>query len=719
VPDCDPEASTSAQALRQQLRHAVRYILEHWSGRPSIARRPMLGWVLLLQERGSVMKICFVSHEYEPFYGGGIATYHNAAARQLAEAGHTVHVVTNAARYGREEPRFSERRWQDGNLTVHRLPYFDDCGEAPKGFTFNGVGPGISPRDADSWAAHISNQTAYAAANYIELLNEEIGLDVIEAPEYFAEIFYVLRRRFFRPRRDRPVVCVHGHTSTRVALRSNGDLWGLGDYPRRQMMDREEYCIQEADGLITPSRAMMRRYQLQFSRSLPRVRDVIPLFLDLPTALGALPSGLDKGQYIAVVGRIEGRKGTDTAIRAFAKLAETHPALRLVLVGNDSWRPGQSVDDMIASHLPSKHRDRVLRTGRVPRDVALRIVRDARLVIHPSLWDNYPYAVMEAMALGTLCVVSDAGGHTELIEHGATGLVFSAGNEAELASAIISLLQPSTRTDRLRDAARNRIEETTSTPRLVDMKLRHYERAIRSSRLRARALVGPGEGSRSRSLIPTRSEKDGRTRRGLALIDCLGASPHAVETTLTSLRSELGSSDSWRIEALSESSVHNRGFSEGNTSMSRVPSLDAADEVLLYVLAGVVFEIGAIPALVGQVFGSRTKCGSFAWLRPTGGEAFPYPPDLNANDLFRIGRVLPAAVAVRAEHARAFSLHSGLMRPAERVAALMRAAWRKDVPYRHPGILLGDFLGPLPTLDVEGYQRLIGYADLLGLSACN
>jgi hypothetical protein len=28
-------------------------------------------------------------------------------------------------------------------------------------------------------------------------------------------------------------------------------------------------------------------------------------------------------------------------------------------------------------------------------------------------------------------------------------------------------------------------------------------------------------------------------------------------------------------------------------------------------------------------------------------------------------------------------------------------------------------LGPLPTLDVEGYQRLIGYADLLGLSACN
>ena len=52
------------------------------------------------------MKICILSYEYEPFPGGGIATYNNAAAQILADAGHEVHVVTNRARHGRLDERF-------------------------------------------------------------------------------------------------------------------------------------------------------------------------------------------------------------------------------------------------------------------------------------------------------------------------------------------------------------------------------------------------------------------------------------------------------------------------------------------------------------------------------------------------------------------------------------------------------------------------------------
>jgi glycosyltransferase involved in cell wall biosynthesis len=50
---------------------------------------------------------------------------------------------------------------------------------------------------------------------------------------------------------------------------------------------------------------------------------------------------------------------------------------------------------------------------------------EVRAMILPSLSENLPYAVLEAMAEGCPVIVSKSGGHAEIVEHGVSGYVFS------------------------------------------------------------------------------------------------------------------------------------------------------------------------------------------------------------------------------------------------------------------------------------------------------
>ena len=241
------------------------------------------------------MRICIISHEYPPFPGGGIATYHQAAALRLAEAGHDVHIVTNNAWYGRSEAAMTQPLWREGNLTVHRVACFDDQRKVPKDARFFDVNPQDYSDPGSLWANHPSNMVAVKIAAFVEMLHAEVDLDVIECPEYYAEAFYIIRRRRTGHRHLYPPVCVHAHTSSRIAFSANRHTWELGYVPHRQMMLREEYCVQNADGLVSPSRSLMQKYQEQFDGRLPEPREVIPYFLDLPE-VGSLPEALAGGR---------------------------------------------------------------------------------------------------------------------------------------------------------------------------------------------------------------------------------------------------------------------------------------------------------------------------------------------------------------------------------------------------------------------------------------
>lgn len=663
------------------------------------------------------MRICIISYEYEPFPGGGIATYHNAAAKILAAAGHEVHVVTNFANHGSYHPQHTQRLWREGNLTIHRLFHFDERREVRHGTQFLDVVPHRYSDRGRSWACESSNIAGINAATYVEQLHLDSGLDVIESPEFFAEAYYVIRARASGRRASFPPVCVHGHVSSRIAFGTNRHPWELGYHPHRQMMLREEYCVQNADALLTPSHALMARYRQMFGDRLPELQRTIPYFLDLPQAGSKLPPALaGGGRFLVCVGRIEPRKGSDLAMRAFARLANDYPDLKLVFLGKEMWHQGESVDHVVEALVPAGLRSRLLRLGNVPREQALAAMQQAAAFLHPAPWDNYPCATLEAMGVGAVCVVSDQGGQAEMVTDGETGRVHRAGDVDGLVAAIRSVLDQPAKAAEFRAAAKRHAIAWTDEKRLVREKVELFEAMLeREERHRhtlAQTFYMP-------PLLRPQELPPALPGRGLVIVDAGGESSDKFGTTRTSINDELRGSPDWRVVVLRDPG-QGVDVPAGWTTMTTIDTppwseLDD-DDIVVWVLSGVRFDLGRLRDVVCQPQDARVPCGSFAWLRPASAQVFPYSPDFAFEDLLVGGHILPPVFSVKVRHLRRCVSLSGLYQSRHRLAAMLAAASAAgDMMMQHVGEVLGDFYGDLPLVSEDIQLRTIGYLDILGL----
>lgn len=127
------------------------------------------------------------------------------------------------------------------------------------------------------------------------------------------------------------------------------------------------------------------------------------------------------------------RKGFDYLVEALHLVLEKTPQLKenLAVVVM-----GRSTHDLEAQ-LPVP----VYSTGYVEDTTRMAdIYNAADLFVIPSLEDNLPNTVMEAMACGTPCVGFDTGGIPEMIDHGRNGYVARYKSAQDFAQGIIALL---------------------------------------------------------------------------------------------------------------------------------------------------------------------------------------------------------------------------------------------------------------------------------------
>ena len=663
------------------------------------------------------MKICIISYEYDPFPGGGIATYHNAAAKILAAAGHQVHVVTNFANHGKYEQRHNQRLWREGNLTIHRLFHFDERREVRQGTQFLDVVPQRYSDRGRQWASESSNIAGVQAAAYVEQLHLDEGLDVIESPEFFAEAYYIIRARCSGRRANFPPVCVHGHVSSRIAFATNRHPWELGYLPHRHLMLREEYCVQNADALLTPSHALMERYRQMFGARLPELQRTIPYFLDLPNAGTSLPPALaGAGPFLVCVGRIEPRKGADLAMRAFVRIANQFPDLKLAFLGKEMWHQGESVDHVIEALVPAGLRNRVLRLGNVPREQALAAMQQAAAFLHPAPWDNYPCATLEAMGVGALCIVSDQGGQAEMVTDGVTGLVHRAGDDEGLAKAIAAMLTDGARATKFRAAARQHAVELTDAKRLVKDKVTMFESMLERE---ANARTGLAGRFHMPPMLRPQETPPALPGKGVVIIDAGGEPNDRFAATRASIDAELRGSPGWKVTVLrdpGQSVDVPAGWSTTTTIDAPPWATMQDDDTVVWVLAGVRFDLGRLRDVVHQPHDSTMPCASFAWLRPAGAQVFPYSPDHGFEDALVGGQVIPPVFAVKVRHLRRCTSLSGLYQARQRLAALSAAvAAAGDMMLQHTGEVLGDFYADLPLMTEDIQLRAIGYLEILGL----
>jgi glycosyltransferase involved in cell wall biosynthesis len=120
------------------------------------------------------------------------------------------------------------------------------------------------------------------------------------------------------------------------------------------------------------------------------------------------------------------------------------------------------------------------------RDDVPALLTKADIFVHPSLQDNQPFSVMEAQLAGLPCVVSDAGGLPEAVEHKKTGLVSAVGDIYQLAEHLRQLLEDDKR--RLAYGWRAKVwaDEQWSMKRMVNRLLSAYSQSMEKGKARVK-----------------------------------------------------------------------------------------------------------------------------------------------------------------------------------------------------------------------------------------
>jgi glycosyltransferase involved in cell wall biosynthesis len=149
-----------------------------------------------------------------------------------------------------------------------------------------------------------------------------------------------------------------------------------------------------------------------------------------------------ESQRILAVGRLTPIKGFPTLITACNILKKEGHKFSCEIIGD-----GPLADELRAQIQECDVEDCVTLGGFAPQDEVRRKLAQATVFVMPSQEtktndrDGIPVALMEAMSMGIPVVSTFVSGIPELVEEGVSGLLVRPESPAELASAILSLLE--------------------------------------------------------------------------------------------------------------------------------------------------------------------------------------------------------------------------------------------------------------------------------------
>jgi glycosyltransferase involved in cell wall biosynthesis len=183
---------------------------------------------------------------------------------------------------------------------------------------------------------------------------------------------------------------------------------------------------------------------------------------ELPRPARSTP-GRGERLRILSVGRLSPEKGQVGLVEAFARSVERGTDAQLVIVGGG---PEEERIRSTAARLGVG--DRLELRGHQPVEVVLDEMSRAHLFVLSSFMEGLPVAIMEALALELPVVAPAITGIPELVIHGETGLLFTAGRWDELADRITALARDPALRTRLGVAGRARVMAEFDVARAVE-----------------------------------------------------------------------------------------------------------------------------------------------------------------------------------------------------------------------------------------------------------
>lgn len=157
---------------------------------------------------------------------------------------------------------------------------------------------------------------------------------------------------------------------------------------------------------------------------------------------------------LGFVGRLDQVKGLPVLLDALAELARQRPRMHLDIAGDGPQR--DVLEAIVTERGLEAH---VTFHGYLSQPAIRDMLQAVDVFVMSSLAEGIPVVLMEAMALGLPVVAPRIAGIPELVRDGDTGLLFTPGHSAELASAITQALDDTTLRARFADTGPKLVAE--------------------------------------------------------------------------------------------------------------------------------------------------------------------------------------------------------------------------------------------------------------------
>ena len=172
-------------------------------------------------------------------------------------------------------------------------------------------------------------------------------------------------------------------------------------------------------------------------------------------------SQVDKSNFvIGCVARLDKEKGVFVLFEAFAYLAKAHPEMQLVLAGH-----GNASAEIAKRTKILGLQNQVQLLGHYDGDVS-SLLNTFDIYVFPSLWEGFPYSIVEALRSACVIVATRVGGIPEAVTDGVEGLLIAPGTSDEIVWAIEKLVSDQEMCKMLARNARAKYERELTLPKM-------------------------------------------------------------------------------------------------------------------------------------------------------------------------------------------------------------------------------------------------------------
>lgn len=204
---------------------------------------------------------------------------------------------------------------------------------------------------------------------------------------------------------------------------------------------------------------------------------VIPngVYVDRFASAGRDPrwTGTPDAPTVAFLGRLdEPRKGLPVLLAAVPQVLARHPGARFLVAGPGDFGP-EDAGDLLGERARA-----VEFLGAVSDEDKARLLASADVYCAPQTGgESFGIVLVEAMSAGTPVVASDLGAFSRVLDEGAAGVLFQAGDGADLAATLLRVLGDAALRERVVAAGRSAVRRYDWS-QVCDQVLTVYEMAV-------------------------------------------------------------------------------------------------------------------------------------------------------------------------------------------------------------------------------------------------